>query len=111
MIKVQTAPGRRVQLPGGKWVPEAGISVEETSFIRRRVNAGDLVIVPPAAVDAAPAAEVEPAAESAGSTATAAAVDVAGTGASTAAQPAVKQPVPPVGSNEADQGARPLKGN
>jgi hypothetical protein len=127
MIKVKPAEGRRVQLPGGKWVPDGGVSVVETSFIRRRIKAGDLVIVggsaaatpeapeaDAAATDAAPKASVvEPVAQAAAAAAPAAAE----TPQPPAAPPAPKPPaaaaaqVAPAATNEVDQGARPVKGN
>ena len=48
-VHVKPASGRLVKLPGGIVVPAQGVICERTMFIERRLTAGDLVLVTPAA--------------------------------------------------------------
>jgi|LGVE01.1.fsa_nt_gb hypothetical protein len=44
-VKIKPAPGLRVRTPDGGLLPEAGATVELTSYWRRRIAAGDVVEV------------------------------------------------------------------
>lgn len=44
---IKPAPGRRVRTPDGGLLPETGSHVELTSYWRRRIAAGDVVVIEP----------------------------------------------------------------
>jgi hypothetical protein len=61
MIDLRPVSGRRVRKPDGDLLAEAGETVTEDSFWRRRLRDGDVVAISPPAPEIAP--ETGPAAE------------------------------------------------